>query len=66
MESQAEAPKLLDEARNVLRLHYYSIHTERSLENINMPLLTEFERRVGGRFYIHATPTELIRSIRLA
>jgi hypothetical protein len=66
VESQAEAPKLLDEARNVPRLHHYSIHTERSLENINMPLLTELERRVGGCFYIHATPTELIRSIRLA
>jgi len=30
MESQAQAPKLLDQARNVLRLHHYSIHTERS------------------------------------
>jgi hypothetical protein len=30
MESQAQAPKLLDQVRNVLRLHHYSIHTERS------------------------------------
>jgi hypothetical protein len=30
MESQAQAPKLLDEVRNVLRLHHYSIHTEHS------------------------------------
>ena len=30
MEGQAQAPKLLDQVRNVLRLHHYSIHTERS------------------------------------
>ena len=30
MDGQAEAPKLLDQVRNVLRLHHYSIHTERS------------------------------------
>ena len=30
MEGQAEAPKLLEQVRNVLRLHHYSIHTERS------------------------------------
>ena len=30
MESQETAPKLLDQVRNVLRLHHYSIHTERS------------------------------------
>jgi len=30
MESQEPAPKLLDQVRNVLRLHHYSIHTERS------------------------------------
>ena len=30
MESQAQTPKLLDQVRNVLRLHHYSIHTERS------------------------------------
>ena len=30
MEGQQESPKLLDQVRNVLRLHHYSIHTERS------------------------------------
>ena len=30
MESQAQTPKLLDQVRNVLRLHHYSIHTESS------------------------------------
>ena len=30
MEGQEPAPKLLDQVRDVLRLHHYSIHTERS------------------------------------
>jgi len=30
MESQAQTPKLLDQVRSVLRLHHYSLHTERS------------------------------------
>jgi hypothetical protein len=30
MEGQPQTPKLLDHVRNVLRLHHYSIHTERS------------------------------------
>src|ERR1035437_5571032 len=30
MENQAEAPRLLDQVRHVLRLHHYSIHTKRS------------------------------------
>jgi len=30
MEGQEQPPRLLDQVRNVLRLHYYSIHTERS------------------------------------
>ena len=30
MEGQEQAPRLLDQVRNVLRLHHYSIHTERS------------------------------------
>ncbi len=30
MEGQEQAPKLLDQVRQVLRLHHYSIHTERS------------------------------------
>jgi hypothetical protein len=28
--TRSQQPKLLDEVRNVLRLHHYSIHTERS------------------------------------
>jgi len=30
MEGQEQPPKLLDQVRHVLRLHHYSIHTERS------------------------------------
>ncbi|HWW01243.1 MAG TPA: phage integrase N-terminal SAM-like domain-containing protein [Candidatus Acidoferrum sp.] len=30
MESQGHSSKLLDQVRNVMRLHHYSIHTERS------------------------------------
>jgi hypothetical protein len=30
MEGQVQSPKLLRQVRNVLRLHHYSIHTERS------------------------------------
>src|SRR5437667_7035981 len=30
MESQAQSPMLLDQVRNVMRVHHYSIHTERS------------------------------------
>ena len=30
MEGQGQSPKLLDQVREVLRLHHYSIHTERS------------------------------------
>ena len=30
MESQAPTPKLLDQVRSIMRLHHYSIHTERS------------------------------------
>ena len=29
-EAKAEKPRLLDQAREVLRLHHYSIHTERT------------------------------------
>ena len=30
MKSQEQTPRLLDQVRNVMRLHHYSIHTERS------------------------------------
>ena len=30
MEGQGQSPRLLDQVRQVLRLHHYSIHTERS------------------------------------
>ena len=30
MEGQVGAPRLIEQVRNVLRLHHYSIHTERS------------------------------------
>jgi len=30
MESKAQPRSFLDQVRNVLRLHHYSIHTERS------------------------------------
>ncbi len=30
MRSQEQTPELLDQVRNVMRQHYYSIHTERN------------------------------------
>ena len=30
MKSQEQTPKLLDQVRDLMRLHHYSIHTERS------------------------------------
>jgi hypothetical protein len=30
MKSQEQTPRLLDQVRDVMRLHHYSIHTERS------------------------------------
>jgi hypothetical protein len=30
MKGQAQSPRLLDQVRDVMRLHHYSIHTERS------------------------------------
>ena len=30
MEGQPESPRLLHQVRDVLRLHHYSVHTERS------------------------------------
>ena len=30
MENQAQSPKILEQVRNVMRVHHYSIHTERS------------------------------------
>ena len=30
MEGQDKAPKLMDQVRQTMRLHHYSIHTERS------------------------------------
>jgi hypothetical protein len=30
MEGQVQSPQLLQQVRHVLRLHHYSIHTERS------------------------------------
>jgi len=30
MDSQAKTPKLLDRVRQVVRLHHYSLHTERT------------------------------------
>ena len=45
MEGQAEAPRLLDQVRHVLRLHHYSIHTERSYNavraerKVNVPVV---------------------------
>jgi hypothetical protein len=30
MQSQDQKPKILDQVRDVMRLHHYSIHTERT------------------------------------
>jgi hypothetical protein len=44
MKSQEQTPKLLDQVRDLMRLHHYSIHTERSY--------TDWIKR-----YIHFTGT---------
>jgi hypothetical protein len=43
MEGQQESPKILDQVRNVLRLHHYSIHTERSYVDCVPVVLTREE-----------------------
>jgi len=37
--TRSQQPKLLDEVRQVLRLHHYSIHTERSYVDLILIIL---------------------------
>ncbi|MBI5376299.1 MAG: phage integrase N-terminal SAM-like domain-containing protein [Candidatus Schekmanbacteria bacterium] len=34
MQSQDQKPKILDQVRSIMRLHHYSIHTERTYINL--------------------------------
>jgi len=42
MNSQARTPKVLDQVRQVMRLHHYSLHTER--RDYQSALLTLFRQ----------------------
>ena len=64
MEGQAEAPRLLDQVRHVLRLHPYSIHTERSYIDwikryVHFHRMTCREDLVDGERKIEAFLTDL-------
>jgi len=57
--TRSQQPKLLDDVRKVLRLHHYSIHTERSY----MEWIVRFVRFHGMRSRADLFPAEP-RSIR--
>jgi hypothetical protein len=64
MEGQPETPKILDQVRNVLRLHHYSIHTERSYIDwikryIHFHQMRCREALAGGERKIEAFLTDL-------
>jgi site-specific recombinase XerD len=64
MEGQQKTPKLLDQVRNVLRLHHYSIHTERSYTDwikryIHFHHMRCRENLAGGEKKIEAFLTDL-------
>ena len=50
----SQPPKLLDDVRNVLRLHHYSIHTERSY----VEWIVRFARFHGMRSRADLFPAE--------
>jgi hypothetical protein len=51
---RSQQPKLLDEVRNVLRLHHYSIHTERSY----VDWIVRFVRFHGMQARVELFPAE--------
>jgi len=64
MEGQEQPPRLLDQVRNVLRLHHYSIHTERSYLDwikryIHFHHMHSREDLAGGERKIEAFLTDL-------
>ena len=52
--TRSQPPKLLDEVRKVLRLHHYSIHTERS----SVEWIRRFARFHGRRSHADLFPAE--------
>jgi hypothetical protein len=52
--TKSQQPKLLDQVRQVLRLHHYSIHTERSY----VDWIVRFIRFHGMRSREHLFPAE--------
>ena len=64
MEGQEQAPELLDQVRDVLRLHDYSIHTERSYIDwikryVQFHWMRSREDLAGGERKIEAFLTDL-------
>ena len=64
MECQAEAPRLLDQVRDVLRLRHYSIHTERAYVDwikryVEFHKMTSREDLADGERKIEAFLTDL-------
>jgi hypothetical protein len=59
------SPKILDQVRNVMRLHHYSIHTERSYSDwikrfILFHRMQSREDLAGGEAKIEAFLTDLV------
>ena len=52
--TKSQQPKLLNDVRQVLRLHHYSIHTERS----SVEWITRFVRFQGMRSREYLFPAE--------
>ena len=67
MEGQAEAPRLLDQVRHVLRLHHYSIHTERSYNavraerKVNVPVVLTREEVARVIAVIEGVPQFIVK-----
>jgi site-specific recombinase XerD len=71
MESQEQSPKLLDQVRSVMRLHHYSIHTERTYiewikRYIHFHRMRSREDLAGGEGKIEAFLTDLAMNGKVA
>ncbi len=71
MKSQERGPRLLEQVRNVMRLHHYSIHTERSYTDwirryIRFHHMRGREDLAGGEAKIEAFLTDLAVNGRVA
>jgi len=71
MDSQARTPKLLDEVRQVMRLHHYSLRTERTYvdwikRHVHFHQMQRREDLDGGEAKIEAFLTDLAVNGRVA